>query len=41
MLAVAAPRSVELYEPQLVWLIEDKLLKVVFGQLHNWGGGSI
>ena len=33
--AVAAPWGIELYEPQLVWLVQNKLLKVVLGQLHH------
>ena len=33
--AVAAPWGIELYEPQLIWLVQNKLLKVVLGQLHH------
>jgi len=35
--AVPAPWGIELYEPQLVWLVQDKLLEVVLGQLHHRG----
>ena len=35
--AVAAPWGIELYEPQLVWLVQDKLLEVILGQLNHRG----